>query len=38
MSRRVPRSSEDLLSIPGVGPAKLARYGEAFLEELGRES
>lgn len=36
MSRAVPASAEDLLAIPGVGPAKLARYGEAFLEELGR--
>jgi ATP-dependent DNA helicase RecQ len=34
MSSRMPRSREELLLISGVGPAKLERYGEAFLEEL----
>jgi superfamily II DNA helicase RecQ len=32
----VPKSTDELLEVPGVGPAKLARYGEAFLEELRR--
>ncbi len=26
--------SDELLGVPGVGPAKLARYGDAFLEAL----
>ncbi|HSK17799.1 MAG TPA: ATP-dependent DNA helicase RecQ [Longimicrobiales bacterium] len=29
-----PASEADLLSVPGVGPAKLERYGGAFLAEL----
>ena len=29
-----PASEADLLSVPGVGPAKLERYGDAFLAEL----
>jgi ATP-dependent DNA helicase RecQ len=34
MARRLPTSDAELLSIPGVGPAKLARYGGTFLEAL----
>jgi ATP-dependent DNA helicase RecQ len=34
MARRQPRTERDLLSIPGVGPAKLARYGSAFIDLL----
>jgi ATP-dependent DNA helicase RecQ len=34
MAARVPRTLDELLEVPGVGPAKLQRYGEAFLEEL----
>jgi ATP-dependent DNA helicase RecQ len=34
MARRVPRSERELLSISGVGQAKLKRYGAAFLEVL----
>ncbi|MGI9147095.1 MAG: RecQ family ATP-dependent DNA helicase [Chloroflexota bacterium] len=34
MARTVPRTERDLLAIPGIGPAKLARYGERFLELL----
>ena len=37
MVTRRPGSASDLLAIPGVGPAKLEKYGEAFLaavEEL----
>ncbi|MEO5616550.1 MAG: ATP-dependent DNA helicase RecQ [Candidatus Eisenbacteria bacterium] len=37
MSAARPQSLEAMLEISGVGPAKLARYGEAFLEELRRE-
>lgn len=37
MSARVPKTLDELLEVPGVGPAKLARYGEAFLEELRGE-
>jgi ATP-dependent DNA helicase RecQ len=32
MAARCPRSSAELAETPGVGAAKLARYGEAFLE------
>jgi ATP-dependent DNA helicase RecQ len=34
MARRVPKTDRELLAIPGIGPAKLARYGEQFLELL----
>ena len=34
MAARLPRSEAELLDVPGVGPAKLQRYGEAFLEVL----
>ncbi len=34
MASLQPSSVEDLLSVPGVGQAKLARYGEAFLDVL----
>ena len=37
MAARRPRSERELLTVPGVGPAKLARYGEPFLEEIRRE-
>ena len=36
MAERRPRTRDELLDVPGVGPAKLERYGDAFLEELGR--
>ena len=32
-----PSTPAQLLDVPGVGPAKLERYGEAFLEALGGE-
>jgi ATP-dependent DNA helicase RecQ len=35
MSERRPRTPEELLRVPGVGPVKLERYGAAFLRELG---
>lgn len=31
-----PHTEDDLLAVPGVGRTKLERYGDAFLEELGR--
>ncbi len=34
MARRNPRSEPELRSISGVGPAKIARYGDAFLALL----
>ena len=34
MAARRPRSVAELAAIPGVGEAKLARYGEAFLEVI----
>ncbi len=36
MAARVPRSEDEMLAVPGVGPVKLQRYGAAFLEELRR--
>jgi ATP-dependent DNA helicase RecQ len=32
MARQRPRTEAELRAIPGIGPAKLARYGAAFLE------
>ena len=32
--RRGPRSREELASVPGVGPAKLERYGDELLAVL----
>jgi ATP-dependent DNA helicase RecQ len=37
MARRKPQSELELQGISGVGPAKIARYGKAFLEVLRRE-
>jgi ATP-dependent DNA helicase RecQ len=34
IARRVPRTAAELRGVSGVGPAKLARYGEAFLDVL----
>ena len=34
MAARVPKSPGELLALSGVGPVKLERYGEAFLEIL----
>ena len=34
MAAMRPTSEEDLLRVPGVGPAKLSRYGRAFLKLL----
>ena len=32
--RRQPSTSDELLAVPGVGPAKLEQFGTAFLEAL----
>ena len=37
MAATRPTDDAGLLSVPGVGPAKLARYGAAFLRALGEE-
>jgi ATP-dependent DNA helicase RecQ len=34
MAEQPPQTEAELLAIPGVGPRKLAAYGEAFLELL----
>jgi DNA helicase-2/ATP-dependent DNA helicase PcrA len=34
IAARKPRSMDELAAIPGVGPAKLERYGEGVLEAL----
>lgn len=34
MCSKRPHTSEEFLAIGGVGPVKLARYGEAFLSEI----
>lgn len=38
MARNRPSTETELLSISGVGPAKLAKYGEAFLSEIAAPS
>jgi ATP-dependent DNA helicase RecQ len=37
MAATRPSDDAGLLAVPGVGPAKLARYGAAFLKALGEE-
>jgi superfamily II DNA helicase RecQ len=32
-----PTDDTSMLAVPGIGPAKLARYGAAFLRALGEE-
>ena len=34
MLNRRPASLEEIAEVPGVGAAKLQRYGKAFLEAL----
>ncbi len=34
MAVRRPRSTEELMTVPGVGPVKLEKYGAEFLEAL----
>jgi len=37
MAATRPTDDAGLLAVPGIGPAKLARYGAAFLRALGEE-
>ena len=37
LARRRPASDAELLAVPGVGPAKLEKYGDAFLQEIREE-
>ncbi|HEX8832146.1 MAG TPA: HRDC domain-containing protein, partial [Longimicrobium sp.] len=37
LARRRPANDAELLEVPGVGPAKLEKYGAAFLEVLQEE-
>ena len=32
-----PQSRNDLLAIPGIGPVKLERHGQALLDLVGRD-
>ena len=36
MAATLPRSRPDLAAIPGIGPVKLERYGNVFLEEIAK--
>ena len=38
MAATRPTDDAGLLAVPGIGPAKLARYGAAFLRALGEEN
>ena len=38
VARTRPQSPESLLALPGIGPAKLERYGGALLELVGRHA
>jgi ATP-dependent DNA helicase RecQ len=37
LARRRPSTENDLLEVPGVGPAKAAKYGPAFLRVIEEE-
>ena len=37
MATMKPKTPDDFLSVPGVGAAKLERYGRVFLEEIAAE-
>ena len=38
MSHARPQNLDAFAEIPGVGSAKLARYGEAFVQAIGSEA
>jgi len=38
IARRRPRDQDALLRIPGVGPVKLAKYGQAVIEVVKSHS
>jgi ATP-dependent DNA helicase RecQ len=33
---REPRTLAELAAVPGIGPAKLERYGADLLDQIGR--
>jgi DNA helicase-2/ATP-dependent DNA helicase PcrA len=34
LAERAPRTEQELLGVPGIGPAKLSSYGAELLEIL----
>jgi DNA helicase-2/ATP-dependent DNA helicase PcrA len=38
IARARPRSRDELAAVPGIGPAKLERYGEQVLEVVAAAS
>jgi superfamily II DNA helicase RecQ len=38
MARARPKTGKDLLHIPGVGPAKAARFGAIFLAVIANHN
>lgn len=38
LAERLPRTDEELLAIPGIGPTKLEKHGRAVLEVLARRA
>jgi superfamily II DNA helicase RecQ len=38
IARRRPATVEDLLTVPGLGPVKVARYGPALLEVIANQT
>ena len=37
LAERMPRTEQELLGVPGIGPAKLERYGQQVLELLAQQ-
>jgi superfamily II DNA helicase RecQ len=37
MAAARPCNQEEFAAIPGVGTCRLERYGQAFIEEIGKE-
>ncbi|MBU3923911.1 MAG: HRDC domain-containing protein, partial [Nanoarchaeota archaeon] len=35
IARVMPKSAEELIKIPGIGPSKLMKYGSKILEIVG---
>lgn len=36
IARNLPRTTDDLLSLAGLGPVKVGRYGDALLQVVGQ--
>ena len=36
IAERMPRTERELLAVPGIGAAKLEKYGQAVLEVLAQ--